>query len=1004
MSQIQTPQSDASVLTSLPSHCTISSMSTKSIFSVAGYRPQDNHYLESLFTQMNGYLGIRGYHEEGIPGHEGIPASFSDGIPSSPQQYVAGYFDKSPVTGNSMVNLPTLRRITLQLAGEKLDLATGKVTDYTRTLDLECALSSRSFTWTSPSGKRTALSFRSFLSASRHHIHALRLSITPLNWSGEIILSDIFDTTGKTLRHHHYDIVAAGELGLGHACEIRTRTSKMRAAFASGYLLRQAPLSTGYLRSDRAPARTLTCRVASGRALEVVRLLSVCTDFDQEANGKAARARNEAHLRGALKAGWNTLLKEQKKSWAALWEPARITIEGDPDSDLKLRFCVFQLLQSYRPGDSRLSIGAKFLSGDHYVGHYFWDTEVFIFPFFLHTMPEAARNLVEYRLNQLKGAQRKARLKKFKGAFYPWESSPIDPDENCPEWWQDEGAAKPVYIPCGDIELHINTAVVHAATDYLAVAEACPDKATRSRVDQLIVESARFWASRGTWKKGRFIIKNVIGPDEYHEFIDNNAYTNHTARWNLQLALEVARDKGRQARAGLTLRAGETAEWQRIIDKMEMGTGNTQRIIAQDETYLTLKEFDFSTCEKGKPVYKSMTMDETSHYQLCKQADVLALFHLYPHRYELDLMNRCWDYYEPRTVHDSNLSAGTHSIVGSLLNRQADAMRYFRKVLDLDAANGSHNVAEGLHAANTGNAWNAAILGFGGISCDGQRLYCVPRLPAGWKSLSFTTFYKARRIAFRITPRTIRLSIGKGVPVEIMVEGHILSLAAKARTLTLDREPLGVIFDLDGVLVDSAICHYRAWKAMADELGIHFDEKRNDLLRGVSRRESLMLMINDQVALTESQIQDLMHRKNELYKEFVNKAGPELLLPGVKSFLTRLKLAGYKLGVASSSKNTPALLKQSGLDQFFFDAVADGNDIRNTKPDPEVFLLAARRMGVRPARCLVVEDAPAGTDGARRARMGVWGIGEADLGRCHLHTPSIAATDIEAIYRYFSLA
>ena len=979
-------------------------MSTNTIFEIKGYRQEDNHYLETLFTQMNGYLGIRGYHEEGIPGIEGIPRTFADGIHSTPQQYVAGYFDKSPVTGNSMVNLPTLRLVTLRLDGEKLDLATGTVSGFRRTLDMANALSTRSFTWTAPSGKRTALTFASFLSYPRRHIHALKITVTPLNWSGPVTLTDLFDTSGCTLRHEHYDVTRSGDFGNGHGCDLLTRTSKMKATIASDYLSRQKATSTPHTVAGSRLEKSLTFAAKRGRALETVRILSVSTDFDHDAAGKETAARNRSYLKSALKAGWKTLLAEQKKAWTTLWDTATVKIEGDPDSERKLRFCIFQLLQAYRPGDSRLSIGAKFLSGDHYVGHYFWDTEVFIFPFYLYTMPKAARNLVEYRLNQLEGARRKAKAKSFKGAFYPWESSPIDPDENCPEWWQDEGAAKPVYIPCGDIELHINTAVVHAVVEYLAVAEPKPDQATLAKAYQLIIESARFWASRGVWEKGRFAIKNVIGPDEYHEFINNNTYTNHTARWNLELALEVLGDKAKAALLTTRVTAREAAEWRRIAEGMEAGYDAQRQILAQDDTFLTLAEFDFSKCEAGKPVYKSMTMDETSRYQLCKQADVLTLFHLFPHRYELDLMNRCWDYYEPRTVHDSNLSAGTHSIVGSLLHRETEAFTFFRKVLDLDAANGSHNVPEGLHAANTGNAWNAAILGFGGISCDGRRLYCVPRLPAAWRSLAFTVHFRSRRLDFTITPKDIRLTAGRGQPVELMVEGRPLVVPAGARTLTLRREPLGIIFDLDGVLVDSAICHYKAWKTMADELGIHFDEKRNDLLRGVSRRESLMIMIDGQIELSEARIQDLMHRKNELYKRYVESAGDKLLLPGVKSFLTRLKLAGYRLGVASSSKNTPALLQQSGLDQFFFEAVADGNDITHTKPDPEVFLLAAKRMGVKPRNSLVVEDAPAGTEGARKAAMGIWGIGAADLGPCHLHSASIEKADINEVFRYFSLA
>jgi len=195
----------------------------------------------------------------------------------------------------------------------------------------------------------------------------------------------------------------------------------------------------------------------------------------------------------------------------------------------------------------------------------------------------------------------------------------------------------------------------------------------------------------------------------------------------------------------------------------------------------------------------------------------------------------------------------------------------------------------------------------------------------------------------------------------------------------MDYTKKAMIFDLDGVLVDSAICHYKAWKLIADEFGIAFDEKRGELTRGVSRLESLMIVLNG-YKVSDEQIAELMQKKNDLYIKLVDEAGEALLLPGVKEFLTELKNVGFKLAVASSSKNTPALLKQAGLDRGYFDAVADGNDIKNTKPDPEVFLLAAERIDILPCDSLVVEDALAGIEGAKAAKMGTFGVGPVDLG------------------------
>jgi kojibiose phosphorylase len=966
-------------------------------YGIKQYRKEQNHFLEAIFIQSNGYLGIRGYHEEGIPGYDGIPAIPSaEKIESNPEQFIAGYFDKSPVTGNSMVNIPTLKLIGIYLNGEKLDLATGKISGYSRTLDMSCAVSERSFTWTSPKGNKTFVSFSSFLSYPRKHIHLTSIRIKTVNWSGEAVLFDTFDSSGLSQKQTHYKIIANGDSDNGHFCEIRTNTSKLKAVMALAYDIPKRlkhEISESELQGKKV-VKKISMTAAKGKVCEIRRYLSICTDFDNDAGKTEIRKRTFNKLASAKKAGWEKLLAEQKHKWTELWEMADIKIVGDPERNFKLRFYIFQLLQAYRPGDSRLSIGAKFLSGEHYSGHYFWDTDNFIFPFYMSTMPEAAENLVAYRVNALPGAMRKAKKNKFKGAFYPWEASPIDDDENCPEWWHDKGMPEPVHIPCGNIEIHINSAVANAAMQYLRfTGRKNPDKI---EIYRMLIEIARFWASRGIWEKGKYSIRNVIGPDEYHEYVDNNAYTNHTARQNIQAALAIASDKEIAGKLGVI--AKEIELWKKLVAGMELCYNGEKRILSQYDKFLSLKEIDFSKYESTKPLFRQIPPEELNKLQVAKQADVLAIFLMLPFSLDYALMQRCWNYYEPRTIHDSNLSAGTHSSVASMLRRKKDALKYFDKVLNLDIGNESYNVNEGLHAANAGNAWNSMITGFAGIRHDGNFLYCCPQLPDHWRALDFKMVYRGRKIEWKIMQKEISFVCGKGTPVKIVVEGKLVKIDGKERKIEVSRIPSGVVFDLDGVLVDSAICHYHAWKAIADELKIKFDEKKNDLLRGVSRRESLMLMVEGQIELTEQQIEHYMHKKNELYKRLVDESGDKLLLPGVKPFLTILKMAGIKLAVASSSKNTPSLLRQAGLDEFYFDSIADGNDIKNSKPHPEVFLLAAKKMGVNPSRCIAVEDAPAGIEAGMRAGMMTFGVGQADLGKCDFRKDSIEKTSPEEIF------
>lgn len=178
-----------------------------------------------------------------------------------------------------------------------------------------------------------------------------------------------------------------------------------------------------------------------------------------------------------------------------------------------------------------------------------------------------------------------------------------------------------------------------------------------------------------------------------------------------------------------------------------------------------------------------------------------------------------------------------------------------------------------------------------------------------------------------------------------------------------------VIFDLDGVIVSTDECHYRAWKKTADEEGIYFDRKINDRLRGVSRMDSLEIVLERAERLyTDEEKVELAERKNNYYKEYIKKLTKDDILNGVNENLAELKAKGIKVAIGSSSKNTPDILKYIGLDNYF-DAVSDGNNITKSKPDPEVFLKAADMLGVPYEKCLVVEDADSGIEAGERAGM-----------------------------------
>ena len=208
----------------------------------------------------------------------------------------------------------------------------------------------------------------------------------------------------------------------------------------------------------------------------------------------------------------------------------------------------------------------------------------------------------------------------------------------------------------------------------------------------------------------------------------------------------------------------------------------------------------------------------------------------------------------------------------------------------------------------------------------------------------------------------------------------------------------GIIFDLDGVIVSTDDCHYRAWKRMADEEGIPFDRSVNERLRGVSRMDSLEIILERAThSYTAARKDEMAARKNAYYIELIGELTPADILPGTLDVLAGLRRRGLRIAIGSSSRNTPVILRQIGMEHTF-DAVADGNQITRSKPDPEVFLLAARLLGLAPADCLVVEDADAGVEAALAGGMKALGVGSAAANpRATYRARDLAELDLDSI-------
>ena len=451
-------------------------------------------------------------------------------------------------------------------------------------------------------------------------------------------------------------------------------------------------------------------------------------------------------LRGLQAQDWDATHDKHVRAWQAEWERCDILIEGDPEAQLAVRFNLFQLLTAAPRCDDRVSIGAKTLSGYGYRGHAFWDTEIFMLPFFTYTRPEIARDLLSYRWHNLPGARQKARENGYRGAQYPWESAGTG-EEVTPTWVQNPNdRTKLIRIWTGDIEIHITADIVFAIWQYWQ--STGDDDFLLERGAEVILEAARFWASRVEWKAAtdRFEISDILGPDEYHDHVNNNGYTNVMVRWNLQTALELVHllqehhpARWKKLHGSLGLRERELANWQHIIDRIYVPYNPQTKLMEQFDGYFQRDDIDLAGMEdRTESVQAILGIEGVNETKVLKQPDVLMLMYLLPNLFDAETVSINYEYYTPRTYHTlgSSLGPSIQAIMACKVNDPA-AYEHFMRAARADLFDVRGNAGDGIHGASAGGLWQAVVFGFAGLHLFADRWEVQPRLPAHWKHLSF---------------------------------------------------------------------------------------------------------------------------------------------------------------------------------------------------------------------------------------------------------------------------
>lgn len=724
------------------------------------FNPQTMHSQETVFTIGNGYFGTRGTFEEGYP--KAMPATLLFGV-----------FDDLDVGKEELANTPDWLLIKLFVNGERFRMDKGRVLDYHRSLDIYTGLLTRHVRWESSSGIRLSITCERFASLAEEHAGAIRYTVKAEEDDQQdldIVLRATLNTAVANRDIMHWESLDQGRNTNILWLLSETHHSNVQLAQTIGFTTQTPGFVQEMWPSDIAPSIHLKGKLAPGASVTAEKIVVMYTTRDTDNPVQAAIECHKEltempqvetqHPSSGMMTGthstFNALLVKHKAAWQDYWRTSDVIIEGDDKAQLALRYNIYQLRISASTHDSRYSIAAKGLTGFGYLGHVFHDTEIFMLPYFTYVHPSIARNLLLYRYHLLPGARKKARMSGFEGAQYPWEST-LDGAEATPDAIIHPESKELIPVLNGSIELHITASIAYAVWRYWQIT--ADDEFMQRYGAEMLLSMATFWASRAEKhpEHDDYEINNVIGPDEWHEHVDNNAYTNYMAKWSIQRAIDVLQwlqatspDKASQLSKQLDLNATRLDHWRDVVARMRNPQDEKTHVIEQFDGFFGLKPLDQSQFEGRKTSYQGILgMHAVQRLRIIKQADVLMLLTLLRNDFDLETKRANWDYYYPITDHDygSSLTPALHAILACELGLVDTAYKLFMKGALVDLENLRGNTPEGIHDACSGAVWQAAILGFAGLQLHDDGGYSTsPSWPDGWTRMAFTCLHKGQRL------------------------------------------------------------------------------------------------------------------------------------------------------------------------------------------------------------------------------------------------------------------
>jgi alpha,alpha-trehalose phosphorylase len=729
---------------------------------------------ETLFHNANGYLGVRSAFEEGYP----------DSYQSVRGEYINGFYDFAPMRQAEtlcglteekqvMLNVADTQGIRLTVCGEPFSMFDGTVLKSARTLDMARGVTIRRVVWRSPKQRELEIEITRMASFEMLPLFTIEYRARALNFSGpaEFCSTHIGEVcnsssqgdprvacdTGRHLRPESVNFTSGGF----SVITSQTMKSGLTAVSAVAHRL-SAPATESRKIQGKTAVRTFRLNLEQGRETVLTKYTVLCDSI----HIPDCKTRAVSLMEHAVSVPLSHWYEAQERYLEKFWDTGDVRLEGDASLQSAITYNLYQLIQSVGK-DPHSNVAAKGLSGEGYEGHYFWDTEMYIEPYFLLTRPELARNLIAYRYTTLDAARENARiLGHRKGALYPWRTI--------------MGRECSGYFPSGSAQYHINGDIAYSIINYYLITK--DFDFIRRCGAEILFETARLWLDVGNYHEGRYHINCVTGPDEYTCLVNNNYYTNAIAKNNLKWAVRFYRmlkDRNEilPLAERLSLRESEIDAFQKAADAMYLPYDAERDINPQDDSFLSKKQWDLSqTPPEAFPLLLHYHPLCLYRYQVCKQADTVLAHFVLEDEQKFSTMRHSFDYYERITTHDSSLSSCIFCIMAARLGMTEKAYCYFGKSAETDLMNTHGHTRDGIHVANMGGVYMAIVYGFGGLRIKEDGIHLAPVLPEQWTGYDFKLRVEDSLLSISVKRTACEITLLDGAEKTLFLYGkaHLL--------------------------------------------------------------------------------------------------------------------------------------------------------------------------------------------------------------------------------------